>query len=93
MKGEHFDFEMLGINYSDMEVDINEKVVEEYMSYRNGTYISNYLLKDKKRIFNKTFTGFCFDNFHTCYTLQVPQEKEIQSYAISLKSNIFWDTL
>ena len=93
LKGEHFDSEMLRINYSDIEVDINEKVVEEYMGYRNGTYISNYLTKDNKRIFNKTFTGFCFDNFHTCYTLQVPQEKEIQSYAISLKSNIFKNSI
>ena len=89
LKGEHFDSEMLNINYSNIEEDINEKVVEEYVSFRNGSYMIQHLPKDEKRIFNKSFTGFCFDNFHTCYTLQVPQVKEIQSYAISLKSNIF----
>ena len=89
LKGEYFDSEISSINYSEVENDINEKVVEEYLSYRNGTIKSQYISKHDKRIFNKSFTGFCFGFFHTCFTLQVPQEKEIQSYAISLKSNIF----
>ena len=49
LEGEYFDAEMLSINFNDIEVDINEKVAEEYVTQDSNKIDLHTKRRDKKK--------------------------------------------
>ena len=91
LKGNEFNPDFLNINYSDIALDINnEYLAGEYITYRNGSYQHNYFSDNTKQLFQPSYSGFeKIGYFYNCFSLQVPQEKQVEGYGALLKTSIF----
>ena len=89
LKGAFFDADMIDIDYRNVTADLNDYIVAEYVSYRNGSYFTNSYLNSSRKMFSLTYTGIFFEAFYNCYTLSIPKDRHIRSYGAIMKNGIF----
>ena len=90
LRGNHFETKMLKVNYSTFSININDYLTGEYILYRNGNYVHNYLPNISRPMFKPSYSGFLgIGDFYNCFAWQIPQEKEISAYGGMFKTSIF----
>ena len=94
LKGEFFDVDMRKLEYRNAAMDMNDFAVIEYLGFRNGSYVNHSLFQNSRRIFSITYTGFicldtCLERLYNCYTVNLPQDRDIKTYGILLDNDIF----
>ena len=89
LEGSYFVPEMLDINYENMSIDMSEYVVKYWVEWRNGSSETHSVKNGKRELFTLSYAGFRRTTFYNCYAMQVPPNKQIQAFAVLLKSNIY----
>ena len=67
LQGESFDADMIDIDYRNVTADLNDYIVAEYVSYRNGSYFSYPHHNTSKPIFSVTYKSILFADFGLAY--------------------------
>ena len=87
--GKNYSASMLGVNYSNVVLDAWKYANRYFIEWRNGT--SNYISisNETNRMLVSSFAGSWDYQFYQCYSLHIPRNKDINSLAIEINSNIF----
>ena len=97
LKGEYFDPSLLNIKYEDIIKNMSDYIEEDYVEFRNGSSISIHSSyhghekheNGKKQIFFSDNAFFRGSRFYNCYSLRIPDEKNIQSFYFRVRNSIF----
>ena len=89
LKGEYFDSNMLAIDYRSITVDVD--IGEYWVMWMNGSSSTIYPEGNDIKLLLSTYAGFwSWPNlFYNCYGIQIPNAKDVQVFAIVLKSDLF----
>ena len=89
LEGKHFSTEMLQYDYHKIIFNISDYIVNYWLGFRNAT--SKLISPTNRNIhgLKSTFAGFWLHRFYNCYGLQMPDNNELTSFSVHLKSNIF----
>ena len=86
LNGKEFDPEMLSVNYKNVTIDMNEYVVDNWIAWRNGSEMYGPILNSK--MFTPSYAVYR-SRFYDCYTLQVPNNKQIKKFFVFLNASVF----
>ena len=102
LKGQAFDSNMLDIEYSSVIIDASDFIEEDFVRYRNGSFVSLYsgyqddetygknsLDKKNRRTFSANYAFFYVAQFYNCYELSVPHDRNINSFYYRINSSVF----
>ena len=102
IKGDEFDSSMLSIKYSEIVKNMNNYIEEDFIRYRNGSYISlhpdyhgdsdygsNVVMNSGKRSFPAKYSFFSLSKFYNCYELSTPHDRKISAIYFRIKNSIF----
>ena len=97
LNGKYFDQKMLNIKYEDIIKNMSDYIEDDYVKFRNGSsrfflsdeedqYYGYYYevekhANGKKRIFPSENAFFWTIGFYNCYSLRIPDVKNIQVLA------------
>ena len=90
LKGNHFDPNFVNIDYKSVTIDMSDYLVKDWMDDLNDLHFStNFTPYDTNDVFSKSSTWIMHDHPHHCYTLKIPQNKQISRYGVILKTSVF----
>ena len=90
--GKHFSPSMLKINHSNVLLDASKYVDRYYMEWRNGTSKERGLIPSDDNEMLIPSNSFFWDNgrsFYKCYSLQVPENRNLNTFSVLIKNSIF----
>ena len=102
LKGQVFDSNMSEIEYSSVIKNASDFIEEDYVRYRNGTFLSfnsaysddeiygnSMLEKSIRGTFSADYAFFFNSRFYNCYELSIPHDRNIYSFWFRINSSIF----
>ena len=101
LKGEVFDPNLMSINYSTIIQNLAHYIEEDFIRYRNGSYIAmdpdyedsvyvnNVMINKNKRKFYVSSAFFYYSRFYNCYELSMPHDKNITEIYFRVNNSIF----
>ena len=87
LSGREFDHKMLNVKYENMLIDMNEYVENDWIAWRNGSTAYSY--RYTRKMFTSSYPILYWRHFYNCYTLQVPNDKQIKQYYVILNASVF----
>ena len=105
LKGNYFDPRMLNIKYEDIIKNMSDYIKEDYVKFRNGSskylnsakedvftmfhYEVGKHANGKKGLFPSENAFFWNRRFYNCYSLRIPDDKNIQAFWFRMRNSIF----
>lgn len=90
LKGEYFDPSFVNIDYKNVTMDMSDYLISDFKKYANGSKsYTNLNPHDKKERISKNTAWILYDDLYNCYSLNVPQNKQMERYGVVLKASIF----
>ena len=91
LKGDAFEENLANIVYYNVTVNMTEYIKNQLITYRNGSFTYKNLssFNHKNVIVESSVALWGNVGLYTCYTLQMPPNKEIELYLIGLKNTVF----
>ena len=89
LKGNYYTTEMVNISYNTVILNMSDHFSRFWIEWRNGSSETSSTLKNLKSLFQTSYSGFWRSNFYNCYSLPIPQDKNIMAFQVELRNNIF----
>ena len=89
LEGKVFSRSMFNMNYSKVIFDPSDYIDRYVANYRNGTQIIFQVTNDGRGLLTLSFSGFWESKFYNCYALNVPDDKDIQSFTIEMSNSLY----
>ena len=91
--GKVFSPSMFNINYSEVMFNPSSYIDRYAIEYRNGTMLVFQVTNDDKGLLTLSFSGFWTSRFYNCYTLNVPNDKDISVFSIEMGNGLYPDNV
>ena len=88
LEGKKYSKGLLNIKYSAVTLDASQFVNRYWIEYRNGSTVTVTVNRNTKMLI-PSYAGFWEDKFLNCYTLNVPDDKDISAFSIEMLSGIY----
>ena len=89
LSGEYFSPELLKVNYSDVAHDFSKYVTQYWIRWRNGRS-KTVSVRDDSKFLIPSFRGFWTDEFYSCYSLEIPHQKNISGFFVLLNNTVVY---
>ena len=89
LRGTYFSYEMANISYKRIQINISEYINQYWFEWRNSSHKTFSMSENPRDLFRTSFSGFYGLRFYSCYSLQLPQDKDIMSVSVELKTDIY----
>ena len=88
LEGKRYSTGLLKINYSAVTLDASQFVDRYWIEYRNGSS-ELVLVNESMKMLIPSYAGFWEDKFYNCYSVNVPDDKDISTFSMEMQSGIF----
>ena len=88
LEGKKYSTGLLNINYSAVILDASQFVDRYWIEYRNGSTVTVSVSKNIKMLI-PSYAGFWEGKFLNCYTLNIPDDKDVCAFTMEIQSGIY----
>ena len=89
LEGNYFKYDMLQNDFKNIIFDISQYAVEYWFEWKDGTTKTISATNYSSYMFTSTYAGFWRRRFYNCYGMQVNCDKQLHSFSVLLKNDIF----